>query len=117
MTIQDIDWWAIAPALARGRRRPARVCSSMRSCRASGRALGLLGGAVVGARGGGVAVGGADRRRPGGVLPARRGWSSRVDCSWVVDDVTITWWLVILVGTALVLLLLDVAGVGGRRPA
>ena len=46
-----------------------------------------------------------------------RGLSAPTSCSWLVDDVTVAWWLIMLVATALVVLLLWPATIGGELPS
>lgn len=102
MTIQDIDWWAIAPALTLVGAGLLALLTDTFLPRA-GRAFAFavtLGGVIVAAW---LALLLIDDGRAAFCLPA--GLEQPVDCSWVVDNVTVAWWLIILVATALVLLL------------
>lgn len=102
MTIQSIDWWSIAPPLALvGGGILALLVDTFvpRTGRVLAFAAALLG-VVVAAW---YAVVLIDDPGAAFCLPAR--FEEAVDCSWIVDNVTVTWWLVILAATGLVLLL------------
>jgi NADH-quinone oxidoreductase subunit N len=100
--IQDIDWLAVAaPLLLIGAALLALLGEAFapRSSRWFGIGVSLLGvaGAVV------VTWRLADEPRVAFCLD---GESRAAGCSWVVDDVTVIWWTIVLVATALVLMLL-----------
>ncbi|MGH3506230.1 MAG: NADH-quinone oxidoreductase subunit N [Nocardioidaceae bacterium] len=104
--IQEIDWWAIAaPLLLVGGGLLALMADAFapRLGRSLGTGLGLL--ALVAAMG--VTWRLNDETRVAFCLGSGDADAgSSAGCSWVVDDVTVIWWAVILGATAMVVLLL-----------
>jgi NADH-quinone oxidoreductase subunit N len=99
--IQDIDWVAIAaPLLLVGAGLLALLADAFvpRAGRSLAVGLGLLG--LLGALA--LTWGLSDESRVAFCLGGERPGG----CSWVIDDVTVVWWAIILIATGLVVLLL-----------
>lgn len=112
--IQDIDWWAIsAPLVLIG----AAVVALLGDAFAPrlGRVLSSLAcmtGVIVAL---GFVAALADEPRVAFCLPTPS--EQPVDCSWLVDDVTLTWWVIVLVASGLIALLTQPALARGELPA
>jgi len=112
--IQTIDWWAISPPLALvGAGLLALLVGAFvpRAGRVLAGVLALAGVVLAGL----LTMALVDDQRAAFCLPA--GFEQPVDCSWVVDDVTLGWWVLILAATAAVLLLCWPALVSAELPA
>lgn len=114
MTTQVIDWWAIAPPLCLV---AAAITALLvdafapRGSRALPCAISLVG--AMAALLASAALSG--HSRAAFCLPAS-GIEQPINCSWVVDDVTLAWWLIVLVSTGLVALLLQPSVHRGELP-
>ncbi len=111
---QTIDWWAVAPPLVLFL---AGLCALLvdaflpRVVGAAG-AVAFAGTAV--AFGFAVSLRGDDR-----ATFCLSGGDSETpaNCSWLVDDISVSWWLIMLVATAIVVLMLLPAVGSGELPA
>lgn len=112
--IQDIDWWAVSvPLTLMGAAVVALLGDAFvprlgRAVSASASAIGVIVAldlvlALVG------------EPRAAFCLPAS--FEEPVDCSWLVNDVTLTWWVIVLVATGLVAMLAQPAIARGELPA
>lgn len=114
MTIQHIDWWAIAAPLALiGGGLLALLVDTF--VPRAGRALAFAAALVGVGLAAWFAIVLIDDPRAAFCLPSR--FEEPIDCSWIVDNVTLAWWLIIIVATALVLVLTWPALRSGELPA
>lgn len=106
---QPVDWWALAaPLCVLGGGVLALIADAVAPRRSRWLPTAL---AMVGAAAGlGFAIGLAGEAREAFCLPGG-------DCSWVVDDVTVVWWVLVTAATGLVLLLAQPAVARGEVPA
>ncbi|MGI8888848.1 MAG: NADH-quinone oxidoreductase subunit N [Nocardioidaceae bacterium] len=114
MTTQPIDWWAIAPPLCLV---TAAILALLvdafapRAWRALPCALSVAG--VTAALLSSAAL--TSHSRLAFCLPA--GFEQPVNCSWLVDEVTLVWWLIVLISTGFIALLLQPSVDRGELPA
>jgi NADH-quinone oxidoreductase subunit N len=111
---QAIDWWAVAPPLA-------LVLAGIGALLVEAfipRVVGAAGAVALGGTGIAFAVAVALRGDSRATF-CLGGESSGTPngCSWLVDDVAVSWWLIMLVATAIVVLLLEPAARTGELPA
>lgn len=111
---QSVQWWAITPPLCLfGGAVLALLGDTFRPARRASLPVSVALTATVAASAVAAWLHGSSRATfclpPTGPRP--------VDCSWVVDDVTVTWWLIVVGATALVTLLSQPAMARAELPA
>ncbi len=114
VTTQAIDWWAILPPLCLV---AAAITALLvdafapRGWRGLPCAISLLG--VLAALFSSAAL--SSSSRSAFCLPVA--FEQPINCSWLVDDVTLVWWLIVLMSTGLIALLLQPSVDRGELPA
>lgn len=114
MTAQAIDWWAVAPPLwLLWAAVSALLVDTFapRWWRFLPCAISVVGVAMAVL----TTVALSSHSRAAFCLPA--GFEQPVNCSWLVDDITLGWWLIVLASTGLIALLLQPSVDRGELPA